>query len=308
MIVGFIGLGTMGAGMALNAIKGGFNLVVHDVRRSNADRHVAAGAKWADSVAELGRACDVVFTSLPGPKEMQAVGLGEGGLLGSMRKGSAWFDLSTNSRAVVQAAHEQFAKQGVAVLDAPVSGGPAGANSGKLAIYVGGDRQVFDRCKAVLDAMGDQAMYMGPIGAGAATKLSLNCASFGMRMMMAEVFSLGVKAGVDPMELWHAMRSGAVGRSRTYDRLGDQYLQDTYSPPAFALRLAHKDLRLALEMGQDLGVPLPYAEVAFGDFSAAVERGWADLDSRSPMQLANERAGVKVKVAGDAVKRELAGD
>jgi len=306
MIVGFIGLGTMGAGMALNAIKAGFNLVVHDMRKQSAERHVAAGAKWAESVEEVGRSADVVFTSLPGPKEMQAVGVGECGLLGSMRQGSAWFDLTTNARETVLNMHGTFAKNGISVLDAPVSGGPAGANSGKLAIYVGGDHAVYERFKSVLDAMGDQAMYMGEVGAGSATKLALNCASFGMRMMMAEVFSLGVKAGVKPMDLWHAMRSGAIGRSRTYDRLGDQYLQDKYDPPNFALRLAHKDLRLALELSRQLDVPMRYAEVAFDDFSAAMERGWADADSRSPMQLANERAGVKIQVSAEDVKKELA--
>ena len=129
-----------------------------------------------------------------------------------------------------------------------------------------------------------------------------------MRMMMAEVFSLGVKAGVEPLDLWHAMRQGAVGRSRTYDRLGDQYLQDKYEPPNFALRLAHKDLRLAMEMGRELDVPMRYAEVAFDDFSAAMERGWADRDSRSPMQLANERAAVSFRVSAEDVKKELAGD
>jgi 3-hydroxyisobutyrate dehydrogenase len=303
MKLGFIGLGTMGAGMALNLIKTGNEVLVHDLRKESAQKHISAGARWVDSVAELGEAADVVFTSVPGPAEMQAVG---DTLLGAMRPGTAWFDLTTNAPKVVQDVHKRFAEKGIALLDAPVSGGPAGANSGKLAIYVGGDREVFERHKALLDALGDQVMYIGGIGAGNATKLVHNCASLTVRMMIAEVFSLGVKAGVDPAELWHGIRMGAIGRARTFDRIGDQYLQDKYDPPNFALKLAHKDLRLALELGEQLGVPMPYAQTAKKDFDEALARGWGDRDSRSPMQMQNERAGVQIKLTAQEVARTLA--
>ena len=139
MRVGFIGLGTMGGSMALNAQKGGHTLVVHDMRKEAATRHVDAGARWADTVAEVGRSSEVVLTSLPGPKEVEAVAEG---LIDAMPAGSAWFDLSTNSPTVVRRLHERFAKKGIAVLDAPVSGGPSGAKSGKLALWVGGERDV----------------------------------------------------------------------------------------------------------------------------------------------------------------------
>jgi 3-hydroxyisobutyrate dehydrogenase len=127
-----------------------------------------------------------------------------------------------------------------------------------------------------------------------------------IRMAIAEVFTLGVKAGVEPLELWLAIRQGAIGRARTFDRIGDQYLQDKYEPAAFALRLAHKDLALGLELGRQLGVPMKYGELAFQDLTAALERGWGERDSRSPMQLQNERAGVTIKVSAEDVKRTLA--
>ena len=306
MKVGFIGLGTMGAGMALNLRKAGHELLVHDVRKDSAQPHLAVGATWVDTVAEAGHAADVVFTSVPGPKEMQQIGTGDGGLLSVMRPGSVWFDLTTNSPTVVQQVHKQFAEMGISVLDAPVSGGPGGARSGRLAIYVGGDRAVFERHKHLLDAIGDQVLYVGKIGAGNAAKLVHNCASMTVRMMIAEVFTLGVKAGVDPLELWHAIRQGAIGRARTFDRIGDHYLQSKYDPPSFALRLAHKDLTLSLDLARQLGVPMPYAEIAFRDFSEALERGWGDRDSRSPMQLQNERAGVAIKVSAEDVHKTLA--
>src|SRR5258706_5569365 len=161
MKLGFIGLGTMGAGMALNLRKAGHDLAVHDVRKHSAEPLIAAGATWADSVADVARAADVVFTSVPGPKEMKQIGIGEGGLLSAMRPGSVWFDLTTNSPSVVRDVHKQCVEKGIALLDAPVSGGPSGSRSGKLAIYVGGDRDVFERNKKLLDAIGDQVILVG---------------------------------------------------------------------------------------------------------------------------------------------------
>lgn len=306
MKVGFIGIGTMGTGMALNLRKAGHDLVVYDVRKEAAQPLLAAGATWADTVADVGRVADVVFTSLPGPKEMQEVGTGEGGLLYAMRPGSTWFDLSTNSPTVVRDVYHRFKEKSIALLDAPVSGGPIGAHSGKLAIYVGGDQDVFERHKRLLDAIGDQVIYVGTIGAGNSAKLVHNTASLTIRMAIAEVFTLGVKAGVEPLSLWHAVRQGAIGRSRTFDRIGDQYLQSKYEPASFALRLAHKDLTLGLDLARELGVPMKYAQVAHEDFTEALERGWGERDSRSPMQLQNERAGVTIKVSAEEVKKTMA--
>lgn len=308
MKVGFIGLGRMGAAMALNLLKVGYDVVVHDVRRECAEPHLAAGATWADSVAELGGLVDVVFTSLPGPKEMRSIGLDAGGLLSSMRPGSVWFDLSTNAPAVVREVYTHFHAKGIALFDAPVSGGPSGARSGKLAIYVGGDQEAFEVYKNLLQAIGDQVMYVGLIGAGNSAKLVHNTASNVIRMAIAEVFTLGVKAGVEPLALWHAIRQGGIGRSRTFDRIGDQYLQDKYEPPSFTLNLAHKDMTLALDLAQQLGVPMKHAQATFDDYTAAIERGWGELDARAPMQLQNERAGVSIKVSADGVKQTLAMD
>ena len=157
MKVGFIGLGTMGASMASNLQKAQYKLVVHDIRRASAEPHMDAGAEWADSPAKLAAECDVIFTSLPGPKEVEAVAMGADGLIGAMRRGAAYFDLSTNSPTLVRQIAAAFAEKGIHMLDAPVSGGPAGARSGRLALWVGGEREVFDRHKKVLDAIGDQA-------------------------------------------------------------------------------------------------------------------------------------------------------
>ena len=145
MQVGFIGLGTMGASFATNIQKAGYDLIVHDIARQAAQRHIDAGAKWADSPRALAEQCDVVLTSLPGPPEVRAVATdAEKGLLAGMKPGSVFYDLSTNAPAVVREIHAEFAAKGVHMLDAPVSGGPKGAASGKLAIWVGGDENVFN--------------------------------------------------------------------------------------------------------------------------------------------------------------------
>ena len=296
MQVGFIGVGTMGASMAANLQKAGHRLVVHDARRAAAEPHLAAGAQWAETPARAAAEAEIVFTSLPGPPEVEAVALGPDGLLAAMRPGSAYFDLSTNSPSLVRRIHGRFAERRVSMLDAPVSGGPRGAKTGRLAIWVGGERAAFDAHKTVLDAIGDQARYVGAIGAGTVAKLVHNCAGYTIQVALAEVFTLGVKAGLDPAALFEAVRQGAAGRRRTFDALVDQFLPGVYDPPAFSLKLAHKDVGLATALGRELSVPMRAANLALEELTEAMNRGWAQRDSRVAMLLQEERAGVEIKV------------
>ena len=218
MQAGFIGLGTMGASMAANLQKGlkarGDTLVVHDIRREAAARHVKDGAVWVDSPQAVAEQSEVIFTSLPGPPEFESV---TAGLLGGIRKGTAYFDLTTNSPTVVRKAHEAFVAKGAFLFDAPVSGGPRGAASGKLAIWCGGDEDVFDQWKPVLDMIGDAAKYIGPVGAGSVAKLVHNCFGYIATAAAAEVFSMGVKAGIEPLAIWEAVRQGAIGRRGAFE-------------------------------------------------------------------------------------------
>jgi len=305
MNIGFIGLGTMGQHMATNLLRGGHALTVHDLRREAASPHLTAGAKWADTPAAAAAGAEVVFTSLPGPVEVEAVALGDHGLFASMGTGTAYFDLTTNSPTLVRRLHARFAERGVAVLDAPVSGGPRGARTRKLALWVGGDEAVFRRHKPVLDAIGDQARYVGPIGAGSVAKLVHNCAGYAIQTALAEVFTLGVKAGVEPLALWQPVRQGALGRRRTFEGLVDQFLPGVFEPPAFALRLAHKDVTLATALGRELGVPMRAANLALAELTEALNRGWAERDSRVSMLLQEERSGVEIRVPEAALRAAL---
>ena len=293
MQVGFIGLGLMGSGMAANLQKAGYKLVVHDLSRQAASRALQNGAVWADSPKEVAAQCDVIFTSLPAPPDVEKVAAGENGIIEGIRQGAAFFDLSTNSVSGVRALALKFKAKGAHMLDAPVSGGPSGAASGKLAIFVGGDKAAFDKFKSVLDAMGDQARYIGEVGAGSIAKLVHNCTSAIMNAALAEVMTLGIKAGVEPLSLWSAVRQGATGRRRAFDRLAEKFLPGIYDPPTFALRLLHKDVSLATELGREVGVPMRIANLVQQEMTEALARGWATRDSSSYMLLQQERAGVE---------------
>ncbi len=298
MNIGFIGLGNMGGGMAANVLRAGHDLTVHDLRREAATPLLENGASWADTPAEVAAASDVVLTSLPGPREVEAIALGDSGVLEGSTSGKVYIDLSTSSPTLIRSIAEDFAAKGVSVLDAPVSGGPVGARTGRLAVMVGGDREVYERVKPALDAIGDKVSYLGPIGSGSIAKLMHNCIGYGLQTIVAECLTLGVKAGVDPEPLFEAISNGSVGRGSSFaNTYPNTFLAGNFDPPSFALRLAHKDVSLALELAREYGVPMSVGNIAHQELTSALNRGWADLDSRVAMKLQEERAGnVEVRI------------
>ena len=305
MKVGFIGLGTTGGYMASNAQKGGYDLVVHDVRREAATPHLEAGAVWADTPRQLAEDSEVIFTSLPGPVEVEAVALGEDGIKDGIGRGKVYFDLSTSSPTLIRHIHQVMGKQGAHVLDAPVSGGPEGARTRNLAIWVGGDELIYERYKHVLDSIGDKAYYVGPIGSGSIAKLVHNCAGYIFQGAIAEVFTMGVKAGVEPLALWQAVRMGAQGRQGPFERMPDHFLPGKFDPADFTLRLARKDVDLAVALGREYDVPMRIASLTLQEMTEALNRGWGNRDSRVAMVLQEERAGVQVRVSEEALREAL---
>jgi 3-hydroxyisobutyrate dehydrogenase-like beta-hydroxyacid dehydrogenase len=303
IVVGFIGLGTMGGKMATNIQKAGYRIVVHDLHRQSASHHLQAGAEWAETPRALAEKSDVIFTSLPEPTDVEHVALGKDGLIEGVKKGAAYFDLSTNAQSVVKGLHDAFAKKGAQMLDAPVSGGPSGAASRKMAIWVGGDRAAYDKFKPVLDAMGDRPSYVGAIGTATVAKLVHNMSSYAISCALAETFTMGVKAGMDPVALWEAVRQGVTGRRLTLDGLLNQFLPGKYDPPDFALKLATKDVKLATQLGRELGVPMRICNLAYSEMMEACNRGWEGRDSRIVMVLEQERAGVKIEADPERVKQ-----
>ncbi len=295
----------MGRHMARHLIAAGHEVAVFDLNRAAAEEHLALGARWGGSVAGVAEGAEAVFTSLPGPPEVQVVALGPDGLQHAMAPGSVYFDLSTNSPTVLRGIHATFAEHDIAVFDAPVSGGPRGAETKKLAIWLGGDAALYERFEPVLRDFSDQPKLVGPIGAGSVAKLVHNCAGYAIQTVLAEVMTMGVKAGVDPLALFEAVRDGAIGRRRTFDGLVDQFLLGRYDPPSFALRLAHKDVSLACALGREVGVPMRMANLTLEEMTEALGRDWGGRDSRSSMLLQLERAGLELSVERDDLRAVL---
>jgi 3-hydroxyisobutyrate dehydrogenase len=296
----------MGQGMARNLLKSGRPLIVYDRDPAAAMALGEAGAEVAPSIGELTQEVEVIFTSLPGPLQVEEVALGPGGILENVNSGATLFDVSTNSLSLVRRINQLFAQKGASMLDAPVSGGPAGAASGDLVLWIGGDKEKFDQHFEILRTIGKSPSYVGPIGAGTVTKLAHNMLGYTILLAQAEVFSMAVKAGVDPLDLWEALRLGLAGKGSPLDMLKNQFLPGKYEPPAFALKLAHKDVTLATGLAKELGVPMQLSELTLAEMTEALSRGMGDMDSRAYLQLQQERAGVRIAVEPDRLQRAFA--
>jgi 3-hydroxyisobutyrate dehydrogenase len=294
--IGFIGLGNMGGGMSLNIQKAGYPVVVYDLREEAARPLLEGGAKLANSPAEVSSLSDITFTSLPGPKEVEAVATGPEGVLEGIRPGSIYVDLSSSRPTLIRELEPIFRQKGAHVLDAPVSGGKSGAASGNLAVMVGGNREVFESIKPVLDSFGDKVFYAGGIGAGSICKLVHNMIGHSVRQAIAEGLTLGVKAGVEPEAVWECMRRGSLGRMRVlHEGLVRSMFRGEYEPASFALNLAYKDISLATELAREYDVPMPMTTLAEQIALQAMNRGWADKDSSVTVVLQEEQSNVEVR-------------
>jgi 3-hydroxyisobutyrate dehydrogenase-like beta-hydroxyacid dehydrogenase len=300
MKIGYIGLGNMGGGMACCLSKAdGFDVVVSDIRREAGERALALGASWADNPAEVAAQCDVVITSLPGPPVIEQVVYGENGLIGAMRPGTTYIDMSTNSPALIRKMHAEFGKNGVAVLDAPVSGLLSEAHEGNLTIYIGGDEPSYHDVKAVFDTLGNEVRYMGSSGAGMITKLVHNEIAITVMAVMAEGFTLGVKAGVDPQALFDAVKVGGFGRGKLIDVIPKVVFPGAFEMTgAWGMPLSYgrKDMALATELGRQFNVPMMLASQVEQDMIAGIARGWANKEQTIFLTLQEERAATSLRV------------
>jgi 3-hydroxyisobutyrate dehydrogenase len=288
----------MGGPMALNLIKAGHTLVVHDVRHEAAKPHLDGGATWAQSAREAAAGNELILSSLPGPAEVEQVALGADGVLAGAPAGAVYADLSTGSATVMRRIHRAFADKGVHVLDAPVSGGVWGARRGTLQVMVGGDRGIFEKIKPVLTAVGDKVGYMGEIGSGTIAKLVHNMVSMATRAVVAEGFTLGVKAGVAPEALLEAIRGASFGQGLLLSHMiPDVVFKGDFDNVRFALKLARKDIGLATALAREYDVPMPMAAVAEQTMIEAIARGWGDKDSTAPWLLQEEAARVQVRAS-----------
>ena len=296
MRIGFIGTGNIGTPMAASILKAGNELVVHDLHRDKTAPLVAEGAEWADSPAEVAAQCDITCTCLPGPTEMEPVTLGPGGILEGAQPGSVYIDHTTNSPLLARRVHSIFAEKGIAMLDAPVSGGVEGARVRDLLVMVGGDEPTFQKCLPVLEAIGERVMHTGDIGSGCICKIMHNTAVFCADLAMTECWTLAVKSGVPAETIVEVFRNGAIGRmSNLWGRLPDTLFKGDFEA-RFALKTANKDLLLGEELADAYEVSMPLAQICRDLYAEAMARGWEENDSSIVLTLQEERAGVQVRL------------
>ena len=296
MPVGFIGVGNIGSPMAGQLLKAGHALVVHDIRREAAAPLLAAGAAWAVAPKAVAAQCEVVVTCLPGPAEMAQVTLGPEGILAGIKPGSLYIDHTTNAPMLVRKVHALCKAKGVDMLDAPVSGGMEGAQSRDLLMMVGGDAVVFQRARPLLEAIAKRVSYTGDIGCGSICKIMHNCASFSLDVIMAECWTVAVKAGVAPETVVEVFMNAALGNMMSLKvRLPATFLRGDFEA-RFALKLARKDLGLATDLGRTYNVPMRMAMLCEQEMIEGISRGWAEHDSSIVLTLQEERAHTQVRL------------
>ncbi len=273
--IGFIGLGLMGKPMAKNLLKAGYEVVVWNRTRSKHDALAQEGAKVAASAREAAAAADVLITIVSDPPALEAVLWGEGALEG-LRRGSVLVDSSTVSPALERRIAEACRARGVESLDAPVTGGTWGAEKGELVFMVGGAAATLTRVEPVLGAMGKKWFHLGPHGAGQIVKLAMNLLLALEVQALAEALALVGGAGVPPENLIGVMQA-SMARAPVLDVKAPMILKQDYTP-SFPLRLMHKDIGLALELANQVGVPLPASAASHETYSAVKGAAKEDVD------------------------------
>jgi len=296
--IGFVGLGTMGGQMARRLVEQQYRVTGYDVDGHRATQAEKSGVALAPSPAAAAEAADVVLSSLPDPAALRCAYLAADGVLSAARPGMTLIDLSTvdpdSWREVATAARAK----GADCLDAPVSGGPSDAGSGKLVFIVGGDAAVLERCRALLLTLGPEIHHVGPLGSGQIIKLVNNVMSIGNVAVAAEAMVLGVKAGMDPQRLFEIL-STSGGRSHHFLKRFPNVLAGDFTP-YFGIGLSRKDISLALAMAAKLEMPMPVASAVRQVYEAANAQGFGQLDMAGVTKLYEQWTGVTVrgKMAG----------
>ncbi len=293
MRIGFIGIGQMGKLMSGRILNAGYELMVHDLVRESASFLLEKGAEWAESPKSVAESCQVVISSLPAPKDVEQIVYGENGLKSGWKSGDIYIDMSTNSPSTIRQIAREAASSGVAVLDAPVSGGTRGAELGTLAIMVGGRPADLERVRDVLEVMGKNIFHVGDVGSGNVIKLINNMIALACGAITAEGFVLGVKAGIDPQVLYDIVKV-STGSSWAMQQYPQTVFKGNFAP-MYRLSLACKDIGLALGLGKEYDVPLSLGAAVEQKFIEARAAGFSEQGVDAVIQRLEELTGVKVR-------------
>ncbi len=292
--IGFVGLGIMGAPMALNLIKAGFSLKVYNrTDRPRVQEVVEAGGKRVETPAAAAEGSDVIITIVTDTPDVENVILGEAGVLQGAHPGATVIDMSTISPRVTQDIAAALREKGVHMLDAPVSGGDVGAQQGTLSIMVGGDQSVFDDCLPVFEAMGGNINLIGGNGAGQTTKACNQIAVSVANLAMAEALMLAAASELDVGKVVDAISGGAAG-SWQLTNLGPRILKGDFAP-GFMVRLQQKDLKLVMEAANDVKLALPGASLAHQFFNIVERLGCADEGTQALIKAYEAQAGKEAR-------------
>jgi 3-hydroxyisobutyrate dehydrogenase len=291
MKVAFIGMGTMGVGMALNILKAGHEVTVHNRTRQKEEAVANEGARRAESPKAAADGAEIIVTMVSDTPDVEAVILGTDGVIHSAPQGAIVIDMSTISPAATRQMAEELGKKGIKMLDAPVSGGPEGAQNGTLAIMVGGDGADFEKALPLLEIMGKTVTHVGPIGAGQITKAINQIIISGTYLTVAEGLTLGIKAGLDMPKVIQAISGGAASSWVLHNR-GINVVNNTY-PLGFRVKLHHKDLRIALDTARELGATLPATALVAQIENGLIARGHGDDDVSAIGRSIREQSGLK---------------
>lgn len=282
--IGYIGLGLMGGGMATHLVKNGYPATVFDLREEAIEAVMEFGAERAASPRAVAEASDVVITSLPNPGTVESAALGPDGIVEGLRPGMVYIDMSTIEPTTTRKVAAEVEKRGAHMLDVPVGKGPAAAASGDLTLMVGGDPAVVESVADVLDTLGSQRFYCGPVGMGITTKLVNNLVSCGINALVGEAMAIGAKAGLDPEVMLAVMSNTAADNWHLRQSFPRRVFAGDFAAN-FKLGLAHKDLRLATDLAAELGVPALVGSGAFQLHALAMGAGLADEDQTACIKV-----------------------
>lgn len=278
-VLGFIGTGVMGSSMAGHLLAAGYELHVYNRTKSKADALVLKGALWEESPAEIAAKCDVIFTIIGFPKDVEDVYLGENGLLANAKKGALIADMTTSSPKLARRLWEEGQKRGVGILDAPVTGGDKGAREGTLTIIVGGDERDAERAKPFLSIMGKNVRYMGKAGSGQCAKLANQIAIAGSMTGMCEALAFAKAAGLDQHAVFEAISTGAAG-SASMTNYGPRILDGDFEP-GFFIKHYIKDMNLASEAAKEFEAETPGLELALELYNELADAGLGEKGTQA---------------------------
>jgi 3-hydroxyisobutyrate dehydrogenase-like beta-hydroxyacid dehydrogenase len=278
--IGFIGLGNMGLPMALNLCKAGFPLLVCSGKPESAKQIEAAGGKSVSSFAELAKQADIIITIVPADREILELYTRDGGLVDNMKDGSACIDMTTAKGSTKQAVADHVKQKGrkIRVIDAPVSGGIAGAKAGTLTIMVGCEKSVFDEYMPVFQALGKKIVHTGDIGSAANIKMINQMLNAGNSAIICEALCVARKLGINP-DLMYDIINNSSGASSVFKNYVPRIMKDDYVPPVFRLDLMRKDVGLFIESARQQNAFTPMSEFVYQVFKAASNQGHGGKDT-----------------------------